>query len=1400
MHKTQDNSPHLRRRLGSPWRTARAVYRYINIATFHVFGVLFKLLVVGYFIFCGLLLSLRYGVLPNIDSYKPDVERLTSHALGRPVSIGRLEASWRGLRPQLHLTNVVIHDRQGQRALALRQVSAILAWESLLRLDLHLHQLEIVRPDMDIRRDVDGNLHVGGIFIDKRKSDDGKTLDWILSQREIVIREGRLRWNDGKRGAAELALDHVDFTLRNQWRRHRFGLRATPPGSFASPLDVRADFEHPYFSDRISDVTKWKGELYADMQNTDLTAWKAYVDYPIDVAQGHGSVRAWLNFDHARVADFTADLVLTNVSTHLGRDVQPLDLAQVNGRISVREELDPNNVGTPTFGARGHAIALKDFSFETKDGLVFPTTTLSESYRPATRNKPEMIELRAKLVDLHTLTDFAERLPLPAGQRKLLNDFLPRGRLKDFSVQWQGSYPELASYSIKGQFEELSLNAQAPRPARPAGGNAPAQAAVPGIPGFDNLTGAIDASDKGGSFSLRSADLKLNLPGYFGEPLMAFQRLNMQANWSFQKNDQLLLQVDHMDFSQNGVSGSLSGRHLMPLKAGDGTPLGQIDVVAKINEFDVQRVGNYLPVQTPSHLYKWLTGALQGGKAQNVTVRLKGELSEFPFQAPRPDGRPRGEFSVAGKIIGGKLNYVPDLFAKGGKAPLWPVAENIMGTIRFDRTRMEIRGDTAKTYGVDLKNVRAVIPDLLARDTQLEIDGEAEGRLQDMVRYANDSPVDEWIGHLTEETKASGNAKLALTLKLPLDHIQDAKVHGVLTLAGNDITLFDAMPTLQASSGKLEFDEKGVTLPAIKTNFVGAPATVTAATQRDGTVVIKAAGIVSADGVRKTFSGPAMQRVGQRLAGSTRYAATVTVKKKRRPEIVVESSLQGLALDLPSPVNKTSGESMPFKLEVTGATPSDAPVLRDEIKISLGSTIAAKYERQKSADRSAAWQVVRGGIGINVPAPQPDTSGVIANVSLRTLNIDAWNRFFASISTNEKAEANAAVNGLNLMQYIDPEVLAARATELIIGGKKLENVVVGASHQKGVWQANIDSEQASGYVTWYQSTAGRGLGRVTARLASLVIPKSAASDVTDLLEGKNTATQIPALDIVAENFELFGKRLGHLELIAYNAGTGAAREWRIGKLSMANADAELRATGKWANREGENVSSLNYTLDITDAGRLLERFGFNKLLRGGKGKMTGDLQWKGLPFSLDIPSLSGKFELNIGAGQFLKVDPSAAKLLGVLSLQSLPRRLALDFRDVFSEGFAFDGIVGTTTISNGIAKTDNFKMRGLSATVLLDGTADIARESTNLHVAVIPEVNAGAASVVYGLAVNPVIGLGTFLAQLFLREPLMKAFTYEYQVTGSWGDPVITKLDRNGENASGAAGAANAAASAERTN
>ena len=1385
-----NESPHVS--IATRWRRLNHAWRIANRATHHVLGFSVKLILLTYLAFVLLLLLLRYVILPNIDFYKGDIEHLASQMAGNQVTIARIYGSWNGLRPNLFLGDVVLKDKAGRQVLSLPSVSATLSWWSVAALDLRFESLVLTRPELEVRRELDGKLYAGGIYFDPLARSDGRGADWVLSQPEIVIREGQLHWSDRMRGTPMLALDQVNLVLRNKWRRHQFAVHATPPASLGQPVDLKGNFVHPPFARKISDFAQWKGELFTDVKVADLAAWKTYFSYPFDLQQGQGSVRAWLSVDHARLSEFTADLSLRNFAARMGSNLLLLDLVRVNGRVTAKQVLAGNTEqALSSFGRHGQTVTLNDFSLATRDGLILPPMSLSERHVAATGKQAAYLDIKADEFDLHTAAALLARLPLAPAQRQLMQDLAPRGRLLDFSAHWQMQPPQKTPGQVQAQ---VQAHFPAPQPPSPVPVPAawqlagrledfgmtarPARQTLPAIPGVENLSGSFDVSEHGGSIRVASSKLVVQMPGYLVAPAMPFEQFNMQAHWQREAEDVLRVQLDALNFVQQGMSGSLSGSHIMHL---DGTPaksLGTADFSGTLNNFDLKTIGRYLPLQTPPDLRAWLTGALVDGVAHDVTLRLRGDLVEFPFKGDRAGG----VFRIAGRLEQGVLNYAPGHLAKDGKAALWPYAENIQGSFLFDRARMEIRAASARTGGVALKNVKAVIADLSSADKMLDIDGNAFGPMQRYLAYVGASPVLDWISSFTDDTSATGNATLALQLHLPLDHLLDSTVQGSLGLMNNDVLLFSDLPVLAGSSGKIEFNEKGVNLNGLKASFMGGPVAISGGSVRDNAIVVRIAGSVSSDGLRNTYPAPVMQRLASHFSGNARYSGVISASDQK-VQIAVESNLAGLGLDFPVPVKKARDDALPLKFVMNIGAPSEAGVTRDDIKVSLGTSIAAHYQRQKRGREP--WTVLRAGIGVNLPAPEPD-SGLMLSVKLPSINVDDWSDLGTVITAPLPGEmVGVDANAPDLAQYVSPDILAALSTELIIGGRKLDHVVIGASHQKGVWQANLVSAQASGYLTWstadtVHAGANPGLSKVTARLSSLTIAKSKVPEVEDLLEASNSAQSMPALDIVVDRFELFDKQLGRLELQANNAQVATEREWRISQLSLVNPDGALKGSGKWSRKNGQSSTSLNFGLDITDAGRLLERFGFADTLRGGKGKLNGDIVWSGSPYSLDIPSLSGKVEMNVAAGQFLKQDPGAARLLNVLSLQALPRLLKLDFHDIFSEGLAFDGISADAQITHGVIATNNLNMHGVAATVLMSGSADIAHESTNLHVVVIPEINLGTGPLVYALAVNPVIGISSFLAQLFLRVPVMKALTYQMQIVGPWKAPVVTKLKSEG--------------------
>jgi uncharacterized protein YhdP len=263
--------------------------------------------------------------------------------------------------------------------------------------------------------------------------------------------------------------------------------------------------------------------------------------------------------------------------------------------------------------------------------------------------------------------------------------------------------------------------------------------------------------------------------------------------------------------------------------------------------------------------------------------------------------------------------------------------------------------------------------------------------------------------------------------------------------------------------------------------------------------------------------------------------------------------------------------------------------------------------------------------------------------------------------------------------------------------------------------------------------------------------------------------ELPAMDVIAERFTVRGIDLGKVEFAAQRDG----EDWRIEKIAVTNPDATLRANARWRGGEPQK-SVLDFSLEASDAGKFLARLGYAGLVLGAKARLDGSVLWDGDPLALDTASLSGELKMLAEDGQFLEIEPGFGKLISLMSLQALPRRIALDFRDVFSKGFRFDRIDAATHVERGVMQIRDFRMRGSAAEVDISGEADVAHETQNLRVRVVPGLG-DSASTVIGI-VNPVAGVTAALAQRVLKNPLGQIFAHEFQVSGSWVEPKVERL------------------------
>lgn len=1301
----------------------------------------------------GLLLGAAWAALhgwivPRIGDYREQLQAQATRALGMPVQIGRIVAHTEGLIPSIELGQVALLDAQGREVLQLSRVVLALSPRSLWRWGFE--QLYIEGPQLQVRRSPSGQIFVAGLPLSASTQQPSALADWLFAQPEVVVRGGALHWVDEQRDAPPLTLENVDVLLRNGAWRHRLRVDATPPPGWGERFSVTGLFRQRLLSTHSGRWQDWSGQLFANFTQLDVSPLQRYADLGIDLAQGQGALRAWLDIERGQWTRVVTDVALQQVNATLATQLEPLGLAQLQGRLQVRR--------LPV----GWEAASQGLQFATDDGVRWPGGNVRVQIQPIPGR--ERGELHADQLDLATLARIGQRLPLGDALHAQLHSYAPHGLVEWAHATWQGPYDAPRRYDVRGKVSGLTL------------GDTAAAARAQQL-GLRNATLELQANETGGKASIGMRGGALLLPGVFEDPELPLQHLSGDVRWQID-GQRWSVQVNNAQFANADAQGQARARwHTSdPARSGSGSRFpGVLDLSGTLSRAEGARVHRYLPLAIAEDARHYVRDAVVAGSASRVDFKVKGDLHDMPFSQPR-----QGEFRIAAQVKGVTYVYVPPRLQMPGE-PAWPALTQLDGELVFERASMRVQGAQGRLAGTQqtrLTKVQAHIPDLA--HTVVTVQADTRGPLPELLAFLRTSPLDAMIGHALSQATGNGPADMRLRLHLPIDKLDKSQVQGSVVLAGNDVRITPDTPALSKARGTVHFSESGFTLQGIQARALGGevrleggmralPAGTPAS---ESALQLRAQGTASAQGLQQATELGPLAQWARHASGTAPYSVNIGLRRGV-PQVQVQSSLQGLALALPPPLGKTTDSSLPLRFETQLTPESLAPQalhatptpLHEHMSLDAGKLGRIDYVRDLSAPTA---QVLRGAIAIGLAAeesaPLP-AQGVAANVQLAAFDIDAWS---AVLHGDTVSDDHAPA-------YL-PTTVALRAQTLVTQGRTLHHLVAGASRVGGTWRVTLQADELNGHLEFRPANAPTQPGaRLYARLSRLTVPPSAVTEVETLLA--EPPGQLPALDIAVDEFELRGRKLGRLDIEATHrsSSTAGPLEWRLHKFNLTTPEATLSASGQWARAE----TVLPFTLDIRDAGQLLARFGMANVVRQGKGQLQGEISWHGSPLSLDYPSLSGQIRLDVENGQFLQADPGLAKLLGVLSLQSLPRRLALDFRDVFSQGFAFDFVRGDVRVEHGVATTNNLQMKGVNAAVLMEGSAHIAKETQDLHVIVVPEINAMTASLV-ATAVNPLVGLGSFLAQMVLRGPLIAATTQEFQIDGTWTEPRVQRL-RSGE-------------------
>ena len=1363
----------------------------------HGIRVTFWCVLVATLLFVGAVVAARFWLIPNADSFRPRVVSELSRLTGQRVAIGGFEAGWNGWSPELKLTRLQILDTRGKPLLVLPDVETTLSWRSLFLLEPRLSALTIRTPRLVVRRTAENSLTVAGIDIDLANQSEGDPgiIDWLLKQRLVQIVGGEIEWQDDWRKLPPLRLSNVNIRLLNSGSRHSIGMTAEPPQELGSPIDVRANFT----GNDLKKIGEWNGLAYLRTDYADLGAFTRYFPLPFEISRGEGGLQVWFEIDNGQPVSVTTDLAVRQAMIRLpsGASVatvasvapaassvagvasaavkvdavaallEPLELSSLTGRLSWRNRTvaagDAKTVATQQRWSVRDMLAVT--ATGAKSAAVTGEVVVDFRGDESTGGSARLSEL-----DLGKLNAIAKSLPLTDALRSQLRHTQPSGIVRSVDVAWRdqsrsakpvdvayAANTTLIRYFVEGSAELSNLGWRE----------------HDGVPGVSGLSATVKGSTRAGEITLGArlpsgknpksasapaAPTVLDFGKHFTAPL-AFDTLRGALKWT-RKSDAAGVPITYVDvssfaFENADLAGTMKGTW-----HSDSLGLGVANLTGTLSRGEATATHLYLPTTLSVQTRAWLQQAILGGKVQEAKFTVKGPLWHFPFRDDR-----EGVFEISGQVKGGVFDY----------ADHWPRAENIDTKLVFRGTSITAQVASASINGVPIAATDVKLDDMASESPKLEIRGSASAPVNDFLQWVVASPVNAWLDGFLQPAKASGNGRLNLSLMFPLAAMDKTRINGEFVFAGNHLELGGEIPPLDNVNGSIRFSEADFRSENVTAEALGGPLKV-AITSEAGSIKTQASGTAALERVRERFAYPGLNQ----LTGQAQWQLETTqptrsgVGGSAAPETTMNLSLTTIQPKWPFDgvfqVNATTRDAaLPMQISLQRAALDKG---RDRLTIDLPGQLHAILER--SAANAADVRVVeRATLDIGAQKTALPARGYALRGEVFKLDADAAIAFLNQPSVMGKKSVGGLPSESSNADFVNVNL---RATEAILYAHKFNDVTLRVQPAGQRWRLALRSKEATGVISLDTAADTGAVDAVAIRLQRFSwptpVPNSALVSATEKISPSADNQRWPKLDLTAEVFVSEGRELGKLEMRAQPA----ADEWRIEQVKLTSVDGTVEAKGRWRPKGGLTVigdTAVDVALKWGDAGKFMARFGLPKGVDRGAGTLTGAISWPGSPAQFSYAKLGGKFTLETQQGRFTEMEPGIGKLLGVLSLQAIPRRLSLNFDDLFGKGLAFDEIKADVAINEGVASTETFTIYGPSSRVQIRGSADMNQETQDLQVRVFPSLTTATAIGIGFVTANPAIGAAVLLGQKLAKDPIERFLMREILVKGTWTNPEV---------------------------
>lgn len=1284
----------------------------------------------------AILLTLIRASTPLLAKHHEEIQNWLSHRLKHPITIGSLKVGWQKFDPIIKISNVTIKSNSDRSLIHIGNFSiGFNILKTILSRHLNIGLLNLANTQLTIQQHTNGNLLILGedsqiiarITNNKQsKGKKGSLLKELFSVDRIHLSDLNIKWQ--RPDERVIKFKNVQLQMNNQNKHHLLWGTAEFEQSNNGNMSFVADL-----NGNIMNKATLNGNIFIQGQQLNLTKWiPLCLGKPKEEAVLKSSPfrqkrelknEAFLsrfsaeNFNSIKLMQgfITGKSWLTLTAGKLTNiqssfQIHNVIIKNINTSHFLKLNQIKANINWKKLNAGGWRLTGNHFFIA--NYLTRPAKFYVQTITQRQTWKITVHLSYLPITLIHTIATLT--------QLKNAQQFFLKNNLNGMIENIYGTYSNPKKYAWKFAVKNLAI---------------------------ENLSQAVSFKSLNANVFIFPTMGEIQIKSHhfiFTNALLKKARINFKpfdnTIYWYKNSKQFTVYSPQLTLANSAIGLHGEIQLFIPV---DDLKNTEINMNFNSTAFKLNQLNSYLPKKSDSyqHLFRFLREAFKKGTAQ-AEIKFNGTVGDFIRVIQGREKSPKFLAIMHLKNV--------DLHYKLG----WPDLQNINGNLYLLNNQMTVQAHSATMYNSQLQNITAIIPNIA--DTiapKIAMTADINGTLENTKKFIENTPLKNKLGKKIKDINFSGPMTLNLKLDVPLKHNTfKTQVQGVLRMENAKINLPHLNINFYKVNGNLNFDNHSILSKNITGFLFNNPVNVNIQTihseSNQSIIQFDCNGRFNVEDLKKHF----LNKFIIPLSGTSYYTAQLKLYShitEKPNKLKIISNLIGVNSQLPYPFDKREKQAEDFSGQLT---------FDDSKPIEIGATLGKKISFQGQFKKNDnIFSFYSGNLSFGKShAIQQTQPGLLIDGHLSKFNWTNWkNYFFDKLNTSQK---NNFLRLINL-----------KLTEADVYNYLFIRTHIQATKENDSWKLLVDGPDISGRIVF----PSKKIDFINANLKRLYLDKD------NLIANKQKSTispvSFPGFDISIDDLRFNNNILGKVYLKTQKIKDGL----KIINFSSVTGAYDFNAHGSWIQKKEKAFSRITGELKASNVATLFNKFGSSTNISAKNLYAKFHLFWPSNIFAATLKNIQGNLILSTEQGAISNIGDKAndelatGKIITFLSLDNLQDQILTNFSDINSKGYHFENLNGTFTIEDGNAWTNNAKIQGVVASIILTGRIGFIAKDFNLFTEVIPHITSSI-PIIATIAGGPIIGAATYIVNKIFSPSVNQIASSYYQLTGSWKKPKIT--------------------------